>query len=74
MRWRKLFGWPGGDHVDPVSDDDRAELAELRAGVETSRQRLAGQTYEIHRVSRYFRGQNDRNHLAERLREAMRGG
>jgi hypothetical protein len=63
-------------HLDesPVSDESRAELDSLRA--EVTEQAAAADTTAERSVTlaRYFERVNDRNHLAERLRAAMRGG
>lgn len=72
-----LLSW-ARDRLRPagpaVTDDDRAELAELRAEVAAQADAAGPQTDRIVGLSRYFERVNDRNHLADRLRSAMRGG
>jgi hypothetical protein len=62
-------------HLDepPVSDDERAELAGLRAEVEQQRADVDSTTEQLVGLARYFVRVNNRNHLAERLRAAMHG-
>lgn len=62
-------------HLDDgpdVTDDDRAELAHLRDVTAQASERATEQASEAHRLARYFRDQNERNHIAERLGLAMR--
>lgn len=58
----------------PVTDEDRAELDELRAEVQAQRRGAAKSARRSVVLSRYFRTVIDENHLADRLRDAMRGG
>jgi hypothetical protein len=63
-------------HLDdsPVTDEDRAELAELRDEVTAQRSVADVSARRTVGVSRYFSRMIDENHLAERWRSAMRGG
>lgn len=64
-------------HLDDgpaVTDDDRAVVNQLRAEVDEMAEAADEQTARIVGLARYFERVNDRNHLAERWRSAMRGG
>jgi hypothetical protein len=63
-------------HIDEpvISDDERAELHDLRAAVADQRSTADSARTQSVGLARYFVRVNDENHLADRLRAAMRGG
>ena len=71
MNWlRHLF------HLDEpmVTDEQRAEVAHLRDVTAKASERASEQAGEATRLAKYFKDQNDRNHIAERLNIAIQRG
>jgi hypothetical protein len=62
------------DNEPAVTDDDRAEVAHLRDVTAQASKRANAQASEAHRLAGYFKDQNDRNHIAERLNIAIQRG
>jgi hypothetical protein len=62
-------------HLDEtdITDEDRQELKELREITDRATVRANKQAVESTRLAAYFKDQQDRNHIAERLNIAIRG-
>jgi hypothetical protein len=72
MRWFRLFG--RDDERGPeVTDVQRDELHRARKSAADRRQDVADEQPEISRLARYFQRESSRNHLAERMRQALGG-
>lgn len=72
MRWLGLFG-RDDDPGPVVSDLQRDELYRARDETSDRRAEVARSQPEISRLARYFQRESSRNHLAERMRQALGG-
>jgi hypothetical protein len=72
MRWFRLFG--RDDRTGPqVTDIQRDEVHRARESAADRRRDVASEQPEISRLARYFQRESSRNHLAERMRQALGG-
>lgn len=69
MRWR----WPWRSHLDTPSPEDRERLDRAEQRVTERHAEVARHSRETKELARYFRDQTERNHLVERLRDALGG-